>query len=256
VYDPRTRTYLQPAYASQTLRDLLKVNLQLLQELSTPEDIPIEGRDTVPMGVPLTDLIAAGVKDQNSAPAVLSALLEILGKQKEYVVRYKTTSIASEGFHQVPGLTRNRRFPSAVLQNVVQGPSFFDDQIISPFYAQTVAGVRQWEKVLRMFYSHSLVPSSLFNARPFMQARGAVLGALSMANTTFGAPIELRESLKLGHGTAGPYTKRSSVLASYAEGLTNVPVPESLAVPEAASVFDIWMKDKAIPRGARRFILC
>lgn len=65
----------------------------------------------------------------------------------------------------------------------------------------------------------------------------------------FSAPIELRESLKLGDGTASPYIKRSPVLASYAEGLTKVPVPESLKVPEAASLFDVWMKDKAISRG-------
>ena len=71
-----------------------------------------------------------------------------------------------------------------------------------------------------------------------------------MSTTTFGVPIELKESLKLGHGTASPYIKRSRELVSYAEGLTNIPVPESLAVPEAASVFDVWMKDKAISRGA------
>ena len=83
VYDPRTRTYLQPAYASQTLQNLLTVNLELLQKLKTLKDVPIEGRATIPGGAPLTDLIAVGAKDQSSAPAILSALLEILGKQKE-----------------------------------------------------------------------------------------------------------------------------------------------------------------------------
>jgi len=83
------------------------------------------------------------------------------------------------------------------------------------------------------------------------QARGAVLGALSTANTTFSAPIELQESLKLSDGTASPYIKRSSELISYAEGLTNIPVPESLGVSEAAALFDIWTKDKAISCGAR-----
>ena len=85
-----------------------------------------------------------------------------------------------------------------------------------------------------------------------IQARGAVLGALSSTNTTFSAPIELEESLRLNGGTAGPYVKRSRELVSYAEGLTNIPVPESLGVPEAAALFDIWTKDKAISRGKRR----
>ena len=83
VYDPQTRTYLQPAYASQTLQNFLTVNSRLLQNLETPEDMPIEGRATISKGAPLTDLIAAGAKDQNSAPAILSMLLDILGKQKE-----------------------------------------------------------------------------------------------------------------------------------------------------------------------------
>lgn len=88
VYEARTRTYLQPTYASQTLQKFLAVNSQLLQNLKTSEDIPIEGRATVPKGAPLADLIAVGTRDQNSAPAILSTLLEILGKQTEYVVRH------------------------------------------------------------------------------------------------------------------------------------------------------------------------
>ena len=86
VYDPRTRTYLQPAYASRTLQNFLAVNSQLLQNLKTSEDIPIEGRAAIPEGAPLTDLIALGAKDQNAAPEVLSNLLGILGKQVEYVI--------------------------------------------------------------------------------------------------------------------------------------------------------------------------
>jgi len=61
----------------------LAVNSQLLQNLKTLEDVPIEGRATVPKGAPLADLIAVGAKDQNSAPAILSTVLEILGKQTE-----------------------------------------------------------------------------------------------------------------------------------------------------------------------------
>lgn len=85
VYDPRTRTYLQPAYAAQTLQNFLSANLQLLQKLSTPEDVLIQGRATIQKGAPLTDLIAAGAKDQNAAPRILSTLMGFLGKQTEYV---------------------------------------------------------------------------------------------------------------------------------------------------------------------------
>lgn len=57
-------------------------------KLKTPEDIPIEGRATIKKDVSLADLIAVGVKDQNTAPAILSTLMGILGKQREYVTRY------------------------------------------------------------------------------------------------------------------------------------------------------------------------
>jgi len=92
LYEPRTRTYLQPTYASQTLQKFSAVNSQLLQSLKTLEDTPIEGRATIPKGTPLTDLITAGTRDQNSAPATLSALLEILGKQAEYVAQHDDRS--------------------------------------------------------------------------------------------------------------------------------------------------------------------
>lgn len=87
TYDPRTRTYLQPAYAAQTLQNFLTVNSQSLQTLKTPERVSIEGRATIERGAPLTDLIAAGARDQNAAPAILSILMELLGKQTEYVSR-------------------------------------------------------------------------------------------------------------------------------------------------------------------------
>ena len=88
TYDPRTQTYLQPAYASQTLQNFSAANSRLLQQLDIPEDIPIEGRAAIPKGAPLAELIAVGAKDQNSAPAILSTLLEILGKQIKCVRRY------------------------------------------------------------------------------------------------------------------------------------------------------------------------
>lgn len=209
-YDPRTRTYLQPAYSAQALQNFLTVNSQLLRDLKTPEDISIEGRATIQKGAPLAELIALGAKDQSSAPTILSALMEILGKQTEYPVL-----LAIDEFQALYSKT-----------------SYKDSQF------STIKSYHLSMPRLLLEYAGG--------KKSF--ARGAILGALSAASTTFSAPVELRESLELSDGTATPYTKRSQVLASYAKGLTKVPVPESLAVPEAASLFDVWMKDKAIPR--------
>ena len=87
TYDPRTKTYLQPAYAAKTLQNFLTANSSLLEKLKTPEDVPIEGRAAIQKGAPLTELIAVGAKDQSLAPVILSTVMGILGKQTEYVTR-------------------------------------------------------------------------------------------------------------------------------------------------------------------------
>lgn len=69
-----------------------------------------------------------------------------------------------------------------------------------------------------------------------------------MGNTTFPLPLELREALSLEHDRPyGPYVKRQPELVEYAHGLERLAVPGSLSVPEAASVFEVWMKDRAVP---------
>ena len=81
----------------------------------------------------------------------------------------------------------------------------------------------------------------------WLQARGAVLGALSSQNTTFRAPLELREALGLQpDGPANPYVRRQPELVEYAKGLQSLPVPEELTVDEAGSIFDVWQKVKAL----------
>lgn len=63
-------------------------------------------------------------------------------------------------------------------------------------------------------------------------------------------PIELTEALGLPHHEpVGPYTKRSPELKQYAQGLRAVPVPGKLTVTEAASLFEVWMRDLAVPGG-------
>ena len=63
-------------------------------------------------------------------------------------------------------------------------------------------------------------------------------------------PVELREALGLPEmRPAGPYTKRSPEIVEFARGIKNFPVPPRISVDEAASLFDIWMQDKALHSG-------
>lgn len=85
-----------------------------------------------------------------------------------------------------------------------------------------------------------------------LQAKGAFLGALSASSTTYPISLELRDALDLPSPGAppSPYDKaRSRVFKEYTKGLHAVRVPEQLSIPEAAAVFEIWMKEKALVPG-------
>lgn len=80
-YDLRTRTYLQPIFSQQTLQRFRTVNEHTLGSLVTEEKIEVHDGLSLPEGTPLLNLIDVGLKDQTLAPTVLTALLEVLGKQ-------------------------------------------------------------------------------------------------------------------------------------------------------------------------------
>ena len=63
-------------------------------------------------------------------------------------------------------------------------------------------------------------------------------------------PVELREALGLPEiRPAGPYTKRSPDIVEFARGIKSFPVPSRISVGEAASLFELWMQDKALHSG-------
>ena len=80
-----------------------------------------------------------------------------------------------------------------------------------------------------------------------MQNRGAVLGALSTTNEEFQTPLELQESLGLHSSVpVSPYVRRQTRLVDYAQGLQSIPIPSQLNVNEAAALYELWQKDKAL----------
>ena len=60
---------------------------------------------------------------------------------------------------------------------------------------------------------------------------------------------ELYEALNLDltHGKRpDAYSKRSEVLQHYSQGLQAFPTPSRLDIQEAAGIFDVWIKDRAL----------
>ena len=81
------------------------------------------------------------------------------------------------------------------------------------------------------------------------QEKGAFLGALTASSTIYPISVELQDALSLPSSGAppSPYDKvRSRVLKGYTKGMQAVRVPDQLSIPEAAALFEVWMKDRAL----------
>ncbi|KIJ65306.1 hypothetical protein HYDPIDRAFT_88800 [Hydnomerulius pinastri MD-312] len=209
-YDSRTRTYLQPVFAYQTLQRFLTVNESRLEQLKTQADVELERRDTIPAGTTLAELVRTGVREQGQAPTILAAVMDELRKQTAF-----------------PVLLAIDDFQALYCKTTYRDPQF---AAIQPYHLSMPRLLLEYASGQRKF------------------ARGAVLGALSTTNVSFKLPLELAEALDLPPTShAGPYAKRSPILQDYAQGLERVNVPDALSVPEAMEVFDVWTKDRALP---------
>jgi hypothetical protein len=78
-----------------------------------------------------------------------------------------------------------------------------------------------------------------------------VLGAVSRTNAQFPVPLELREALRLSEERpTNARVTRAATFRDYASGLRSLPVPAQLSLDEAAALFEVWMKDRALYGGA------
>lgn len=66
-------------------------------------------------------------------------------------------------------------------------------------------------------------------------------------------PVELHEALGLPRmRSTGAYTNRSPEIEEFVRGIKSFPVPRRITIDEAASMFEIWMQDKALHSGEVR----
>ncbi len=85
VYDPRTQTYGQPAFAQQLLKRFADVNEALIKDMKVQGSYPFEER-MIDSTSTLTDLINVGLEYSQQAPTVLNTLLSELAQQTKYVL--------------------------------------------------------------------------------------------------------------------------------------------------------------------------
>lgn len=84
-----------------------------------------------------------------------------------------------------------------------------------------------------------------------------MIGSLSLSQTNFTLPLELRDALDLEDLDAfpiSPFEKRNKEMMVYTEGLKKMPVPEKLTLEEAVGVFEVWKGTEVIGRGT--FSIC
>ncbi|RDB15895.1 37S ribosomal protein S23, mitochondrial [Hypsizygus marmoreus] len=207
-YDLRTRTYLQPKFAFQTLQRLQTVNKYALSGLTTSKKLVFEKRE-IPLGTNLADLVGAALKDPPLAPLILDALMTELSIQTKH-----------------PVLLAVDDFQALYCRTAYRDPHFIP---IRSYHLAIPRMIMEFASGKRSF------------------AKGAFLGALTTSDTNYKTPLELRDALGLPEEhAASPYHKRSQALAEYTHGLQALNVPDQMSVAEAASLFEVWMKDRAL----------
>ncbi|KAI0736464.1 mitochondrial ribosomal death-associated protein 3-domain-containing protein [Fomitopsis betulina] len=214
TYDRRTQTYLQPEYSDQLLRRFLSVNEQLIRDIKTQGAHTLED-GAVPAGTSLANLVKAGAEKPGNAPLVLAALMDELSQQTQYPVLLAVDDIQA-----------------------MYGYSMYRDL----HYRQVMA-------------QHLAIPRMILEFASGRKAfpRGAVIGAEGTQNTTFRMPVELHEALGLPRmRSTGAYTNRSPEIEEFVRGIKSFPVPRRITIDEAASMFEIWMQDKALHSGEVR----
>lgn len=210
AYDLRTQTYLQPAFAYQTLQRMHTVNAHLLGQLQMQNDLVLE-KQTVPTGTTISDLIQVAIKEKSKvhSPVILDTVMKELETQTLTPVLFAVDD-----------------FQALYCKTEYRDPHFAP---IKSFHLSMPRLIMDFASGKRSF------------------AKGALLGAITASETKYALPIELRDTLGLGyHHAMSPYHKRSEELLAYAEGLTAFPVPDKLTVAEAASLFEIWKDDMAV----------
>jgi len=77
--------------------------------------------------------------------------------------------------------------------------------------------------------------------------QGAVLGAITSSDSQFPISNELIRALGTErYHPMSPYDKMNKTLVEYAQGLKNLEVPSKFTLQEASSMFEVWMKDRAL----------
>ncbi|KAI0032672.1 mitochondrial ribosomal death-associated protein 3-domain-containing protein [Vararia minispora EC-137] len=208
-YDIRTMTYAQPGYAAQILTRFLTVNEKLLNRIKTIGNVHLDESTKLPSGTSYAELIRVSLQRPSVVPSALWVILEELGKQIDYPVM-----LAVDDFQAL----------------------FCTSKYRDPMFH----GIKAW---------HLSIPRLLleyFSGRKSFK-RGAVVGALSTSNTTFNLSPQVRHALgiqpELG---VDPFTTIAPEIRMYTKGIRAVEVPGQLGYNEAASMFEVWMKNKTL----------
>lgn len=83
-----------------------------------------------------------------------------------------------------------------------------------------------------------------------LQARGAVVGALSNTNLEFQVPVELQDALgQTPQKSSLLWKKRNEEYADYAKGLVPIEVPGQLSVQEGAAMVEVWQQNSSFHSG-------
>ncbi|KAJ3569969.1 hypothetical protein NP233_g4701 [Leucocoprinus birnbaumii] len=225
AYDLRTQTFLQPEAALQILHRARLANSKIFKQLKLGKTLNLgEGYKAAPAGMSLYEFCDVSKEEVAKAPAVLELLVEELKGQTTH-----------------PVLLAVDDFQALFNQSLYRDPHF---KPIATYHLS----------LPRLILSHFSPPSSPSSPSGGFKF-GACLGALTSSDPAFPISLELKDMLGVTDQAAQPvieepYIKRSQVLKGYLQGVENVEVENRLTLKEAASLFEVWMKQRALSSSA------
>lgn len=219
TYDLRTQTFLQPEAAHQLLHRARIANGKIFKQLKLENTLDLgEGYKPAKAGTTLFDFCDVSKEEVAKAPLVLDLLVKELQEQTAH-----------------PVLLAVDDFQALFNKSLYRDPHF---KPISPYHLSTP----------RLLLS-------LFSPTHKKFKFGACIGAITSSDPKFPISLELKDMLGVTDQAdqpvvEEPYVKRSQVLKGYLEGVAGVEVPNKLTLKEAASVFEVWMKQRALATNA------
>lgn len=206
AYDDASQTFHQTQLAAQLLEKLQSINKDRLASIKLAKAVEVGTTIKLAEGAKLSELVAAGAKDERLAVPVLEAVLDALATQTSVPVLF--------AIDDVQCLFQRTKYRKP------------DYSLLESYHLSTPRLLLQYLTGNKNF------------------AKGAIVGSTSLSATDYLPTAEFLSGLNLETRSAvSPYTKLDEYHLAHAKsGIKTIAVPYGMTGAEAAGMYDLWTR--------------